>query len=148
MKKSILGLLALAVVACGDDDSMEISDSTLSGTLAGSSWSFVAGNATAGPNGLTIRLAGYEEEDPCGFSVFRDDPTIWWFASDEPTEQELRLGDTVVFQVPEDGDSISANITDGRYVIDQVGPDTVSGGLVASGFGDSVNGRWEVPLCD
>lgn len=127
---------------------MEISDSTLSGTLAGGSWTFVAGNATVGSRGLTIRLADYEEEDPCGFTVFNEDPTVWWFAPDEPTEQDLGLGNTVVFQVPDGDGSISVNAVKGRYVIDEVGPDTVSGGLVASADGDSVSGRWEVPATD
>lgn len=35
----------------------------------------------------------------------------------------------------------------GAYAIDQIGPDTVTGGLFAEDVGDSVSGQWEVTLC-
>ena len=151
MKIFVLVVGLLGLVACGDDDN-EISGQTLSGELNGQSWTFRGGVAKrGGPDGLTITLADYEEDDPCGFSVYNEIPHVWWFAPDEPVDRELSLQETVVFQVPDDGDDtlgISKNVTDGRYVIDEVGPDFVSGGLVASGFGDSVDGQWEVPLCE
>ena len=151
MKKFLLFFALLGLVACGDDE-IELSDGTLSGTLNGQSWTFQGGVAKrGGPDGLRITLADYEEEDPCAISAYDDMPNIWWFAPDEPTERELGLQETVVFQVPENEDDtfgISKNVTDGLFVIDQVGPDVVSGGLIASGFGDSVDGQWEVPLCE
>lgn len=151
MKKIWMVVALLGLVACGDDDK-EISGQTLQGELNGQSWSFRGGVAKrGGPDGLTITLADYEEDDPCAIFAYDEIPHVWWFAPDESTDRELGLQETVVFQVPEDENDtsgISNNVTSGRYVIDQVGPDMVSGGLVASGFGDSVDGQWEVPLCE
>jgi len=151
MKKLLLLSLVFALFGfgCGDD---EISGGPLSGKLGGKSWTFQGGVAKrGGPDGLTITLAGYVEEDPCAIFAYDEIPNIWWFAPDEPTERKLGLRETVVFQVADDEEDtfgISKNVTKGKYTIDIVGPDTVSGGLLASGFGDSVDGQWEVPLCD
>lgn len=132
------------------DPASQILDTPLSGTVEGAPWSFVSGYAK--PNldgtGLVIRLAGYDEVDPCGFMAFSDDPYIWWTAPNQPTTEELGLQETVVFEMDGPGGPSSYNLTNGAYTIDQVGPDTVKGGLYATGFGDSVNGQWEVTLCN
>lgn len=151
MKKLLLFSLSFGLLAfgCGDD---EISGGPLSGKLGGKSWTFEGGVAKrGGPDGLTITLADYVEEDPCAIFAYDEIPHVWWFAPDKPTDRELGLRETVVFQVADEEDDdfgISKNVTKGRYTIDVVGPDVVSGGLLASGFGDSVDGQWEVPLCD
>ena len=149
--KKLWMVIALAafvgMVGCGDDN--EIGGQTLSGELAGQSWTFRGGFAKLGSQDtIRIQLADYEEDDPCGIFAFDEIPYIWWRAPNEPTDQELSLSERVIFQVPDGDGDISNNVTDGRYVIDQVGPDVVSGGLIASGFGDSVDGQWEVPLCE
>lgn len=145
MRNIIVGL-AMIAGACGGGGGEEIVDTTLSGSVGGQPWTFVAGHTDAflseGESDFFAELyAG--TFTPCGF----DTPTGDFLIVSVPKEvgeYDFSLSLNMTFVVGSD----NLVATDGRVVVDEVTATTVRGGLVGDFDGDNhVNGQFELTIC-
>jgi hypothetical protein len=139
----------IALVGCAADDggTPALSDTTLTGSVGGQTWTFAAGQTSAFlSEGEPDFFATFYPSafTACGFSEPGGNHLIVSVPK-TPGEYELSLQRNMTFVV---GDSNNLIATNGTIVVDEVTATSVKGGLVASYDGQNeVNGRFEVTIC-
>jgi hypothetical protein len=142
-----VSLLAAATGCTISTDSMDISSSTLTGTVAGQSWSFKTGHTSA--------FLSEGEDDyfatlyptaftPCGISE-PSGPHIIVAIPKVPGDYDMGFDHNMTFV---GNDSTNKVAFDGRIVVDLATPTHVVGGL--HGYYDGaneVNGQFDVTVC-
>ncbi len=149
MTKLVLATTALlSFAACTSDSASdaEIVDATLSGSVAGQDWSFIAGHTNAflseGEDDFFASLypAAFT---PCGFNE-PSGPHIIVAIPKTTGDFQMGLGRNMTFV---NGSNNLVSL-DGHIRVDSVSETSVRGGLVASYDSDNeVNGTFEVTIC-
>lgn len=150
----VKGAVSLALVmfgvACGSDEGgksggYEVSQSALTGTIAGEAFEAKSGFAKDffGDGEYWVELHNTEVEEPCS-AQFPAGPHIILSVKPEPMDQALSLQNNITFAHGEAENDIA---TSGRLIIDGVQGDRLTGGLIAE-MGDSeVDGTFDVKVC-
>lgn len=147
MTRTIAGVvLALALGACGGGD-YDIPMTTLSGTVGGQPWMFVAGHTNAFlSEGETDFFAELYPATftACGFGTPQGDHLLVAVPK-TPGDYDFTTNLNMTFVV---GDSDNLVTFDGRIIVDEVTTTLVRGGLHGDFDGDNkVSGRFELTVC-
>ena len=140
--------ISLFAVACSIETGPEdINSSTLSGTVGGQSWTFVAGHTDAflseGEDDFFATLHA-TQFTTCGFSE-PSGPHLIVAVPKQIGDYDMGFSRNMTFV---DGDD-NLIAFEGRIIVDSVTPTRVTGGLYGfyDGFNE-VNGRFDIVVCE
>ncbi len=149
--------LLLVGVGCGpgeeDEESYEVSSETLTGTVAGESFTFTSGFAADlfDDGEYWVELHPSDAEDPCDPFAYEEEPHIIISTTPEPADIDLSFSNNITFAYPAEDVSENDVSTQGRLIIDKANEETVEGGLYAifesDGKSHEVDGQFTVPFC-
>jgi hypothetical protein len=145
-------LLCLSLAACGDEEidelPCEVLAGNLSGTIAGQSFDFAAGETTAflsDDESFFTEFFG-EDYETCGYDQ-PDGPHLIVSVPTTPGEYEFTSMMNGTFVYDEGGSPMNEVTFSGVVVVDEVTDTTVSGALCMSVGEHEVSGEFIVDIC-
>jgi hypothetical protein len=151
--RPILPLLLLVLAACGEEEAdelpCEVIAGTLSGTIAGEAFEFVAGETNAflsDDESFFTELYG-EAYEACGYD-FPDGSHLIVSIPTTPGEYEFTAMMNGTFVYDEGGSPMNEVTFSGVIIVDEVTDTTVSGGLCMATGDNEVSGDFTVDICD
>jgi len=145
----LLTCLLLSASACTVTTSQDIDATQLSGTVAGTPWTFAMGDTDAflseGADDFYATL--YPSAfTPCG-THFDDEPYLIVSIPKLPGDYQMDFSRNMTFVDPSTDDNMVA--IDGRIVVDSVSDTEITGGLHGTyDFDNEVSGQFDLHICE